>query len=73
MRIGITLPQFADAAEGALEAARTAESSGIDGVFCFDHLWPMGRPDRPALSSAPSAGPVSSSGIGWQSGSFPAP
>jgi hypothetical protein len=26
----------------------------------------------PALSSAPSPGPVSSSGIGWQEGSFPA-
>jgi alkanesulfonate monooxygenase SsuD/methylene tetrahydromethanopterin reductase-like flavin-dependent oxidoreductase (luciferase family) len=61
MRVGITLPQFADAAEGALEAARTAETAGIDGVFCFDHLWPMGRPDRPALSSAPLLGALAAS------------
>jgi hypothetical protein len=26
----------------------------------------------PALASTPSPGPVSSSGIGWQTGSFPA-
>jgi Luciferase-like monooxygenase len=61
MRVGLTLPQFADSAEGALEAARTAEASGIDGVFCFDHLWPMGRPDRPALSSAPLLGALAAS------------
>jgi hypothetical protein len=61
MRVGITLPQFAATAEGALEAARTAETSGIDGVFCFDHLWPMGRPERPALSSAPLLGALAAS------------
>jgi len=56
MRIGITLPQFRDEADSALEAARRAEGLGFDGVFCFDHLWPIGRPDRPALSSAPLLG-----------------
>lgn len=49
MKIGITLPQFRDDAEPALEAAVLAESAGLDGVFVFDHLWPIGRPDRPAL------------------------
>lgn len=50
MRFGVTLPTFrSDAA--ALEAARTAKEAGVDGVFVFDHLWPMGRPDRPALSA----------------------
>ena len=58
MKIGITLPQFRDEADAALEAARQAEDLGFDGVFCFDHLWPMGRPDRPALSSAPLLGAV---------------
>jgi alkanesulfonate monooxygenase SsuD/methylene tetrahydromethanopterin reductase-like flavin-dependent oxidoreductase (luciferase family) len=61
MKVGITLPQFADAADGALEAARRAEAAGIDGVFCFDHLWPLGRPDRPALSSAPLLGALAAS------------
>lgn len=49
MRVGITLPQFHHDAEPALEAARLAEGAGLDGVFVFDHLWPIGRPDRPAL------------------------
>ncbi len=56
MKVGITLPQFRDEADTALEAARRAESLGIDGVFCFDHLWPMGQPGRPALSSGPLLG-----------------
>lgn len=49
MRVGITLPQFRDDAEPAFEVARLAEVAGLDGVFVFDHLWPIGRPDRPAL------------------------
>ena len=44
MKVGITLPQFRDEADSALAAARRAEALGIDGVFCFDHLWPMGQP-----------------------------
>src|SRR5664279_6169461 len=56
MRVGITLPQFRDEADTALDAARRAEALGIDGVFCFDHLWPMGQPGRPALSSGPLLG-----------------
>jgi len=61
MKVGITLPQFLDEADSALDAARRAEDLGIDGVFCFDHLWPMGQPDRPALSSAPLLGAVAAS------------
>lgn len=56
MKVGVTLPQFADQADGALAGARRAERLGFDGVFCFDHLWPMGRPDRPALSAGPLLG-----------------
>lgn len=56
MKVGITLPQFRDEADSALDAARRAEALGIDGVFCFDHLWPMGQPDRPVLSSTPLLG-----------------
>src|SRR5438067_747364 len=49
VRVGITLPQFREDAETALATARHAEAAGLDGVFVFDHLWPIGRPDRPAL------------------------
>jgi alkanesulfonate monooxygenase SsuD/methylene tetrahydromethanopterin reductase-like flavin-dependent oxidoreductase (luciferase family) len=56
MRVGVTLPQFEDGADHAIRAARRAESLGIDGVFCFDHLWPIGQPGRPALSSGPLLG-----------------
>ena len=58
MKVGVTLPHFRDDADAALEAARRAEDLGLDGVFCFDHLWPMGQPDRPAISSAPLLGSV---------------
>jgi alkanesulfonate monooxygenase SsuD/methylene tetrahydromethanopterin reductase-like flavin-dependent oxidoreductase (luciferase family) len=51
MRVGVTLPQFRSDPEPAIEAARRAEAVGLDGVFVFDHLWPLGRPDRPALHS----------------------
>ncbi len=56
MKVGITLPQFQDEADSALDAARRAEALGIDGVFCFDHLWPIGQPGRPVLSSTPLLG-----------------
>jgi alkanesulfonate monooxygenase SsuD/methylene tetrahydromethanopterin reductase-like flavin-dependent oxidoreductase (luciferase family) len=52
VRVGITLPQFREDAEAAIAVARRAEAAGIDGAFVFDHLWPLGRPDRPALHSA---------------------
>lgn len=56
MKIGITLPQFRDEADTALATARLAEEAGLDGVFVFDHLWPIGRPNRPALHSLPLLG-----------------
>ena len=49
MRVGITLPQFSEDPEASLAVASQAEEAGIDGVFVFDHLWAIGRPDRPAL------------------------
>ncbi len=61
MKVGITLPQFRDDADAALAAARRAEALGIDGVFVFDHLWPMGQPGRPALSSGPLLGALAAS------------
>ena len=61
MKVGITLPQFRYEADTALDAARRAEELGLDGVFCFDHLWPMGQPGRPALSSGPLLGALAAS------------
>lgn len=49
MNVGLTLPQFRADAEPALATAAQAEAVGLDGVFVFDHLWPLGRPDRPCL------------------------
>ena len=51
MLIGVTLPQFRHDAEAAVTVARRAEAAGLDGVFVFDHLWPMGQRMRPALHS----------------------
>ena len=59
MRVGLTLPQFRDDAGAALTTARRAEELGLDGVFVFDHLWPIGRPDGPALQSRVLLGALS--------------
>lgn len=47
------LPTFSEDAHAALEAAAAADSAGLDGVFAFDHLWPIGEPTRPALAPFP--------------------
>jgi alkanesulfonate monooxygenase SsuD/methylene tetrahydromethanopterin reductase-like flavin-dependent oxidoreductase (luciferase family) len=57
VRVGVTLPTFRDDTAG-LEAAVRAEELGLDGVFVFDHLWPMGQKERPALSAFPVLGAV---------------
>jgi len=51
MKVGVTLPTFTADAGAPLRAAAVAERAGLDGVFAFDHLWPMGSPGRPALWS----------------------
>lgn len=58
MRLGVTLPSFHDGAAPALDAARQAEALGLDGVFAFDHLWPLGHRERPVLSVFPLLGAV---------------
>jgi alkanesulfonate monooxygenase SsuD/methylene tetrahydromethanopterin reductase-like flavin-dependent oxidoreductase (luciferase family) len=60
VRVGVTLPTFRHDAS-AVEAARRIEELGLDGVFVFDHLWPMGAPRRPALSAFPVLGAVAAS------------
>jgi alkanesulfonate monooxygenase SsuD/methylene tetrahydromethanopterin reductase-like flavin-dependent oxidoreductase (luciferase family) len=52
LRVGVILPMFSGDPGPVLEAARSAESLGFDGVFAFDHFFPPGGPpDRPALEA----------------------
>ncbi|HET9090550.1 MAG TPA: LLM class flavin-dependent oxidoreductase [Acidimicrobiales bacterium] len=53
MKIGLLLPTFEVGARHALDVAAEAAESGLDGVFAYDHLWPMGSPARPALAPFP--------------------
>jgi alkanesulfonate monooxygenase SsuD/methylene tetrahydromethanopterin reductase-like flavin-dependent oxidoreductase (luciferase family) len=50
MRLGVLLPTFQLSPRTALEVAANAAALGLDGVFCYDHLWPMGSPERPAIA-----------------------
>lgn len=56
MRLGVILPSFTSSAAPCLAAARAAEQAGMHGVFLYDHLWPLGHPEQPALSSFPLLG-----------------
>jgi alkanesulfonate monooxygenase SsuD/methylene tetrahydromethanopterin reductase-like flavin-dependent oxidoreductase (luciferase family) len=60
VKLGVVLPLFEPSPDLALDVARQAEAEGIDGVFCYDHLFPLRRPDRPALSSVPMLAAVAS-------------
>jgi alkanesulfonate monooxygenase SsuD/methylene tetrahydromethanopterin reductase-like flavin-dependent oxidoreductase (luciferase family) len=53
MRTGLILPTFRDTPDDAFDVAGRALAAGVDGVFCYDHLWPMGQPERPALAPFP--------------------
>jgi hypothetical protein len=53
IRTGIVLPTFRESPEEALQVAAEAFAAGVDGVFCYDHLWPMGQPERPAMAPFP--------------------
>jgi len=50
VKIGVLLPTFRHGADDALAFAREAADAGLDGVFAYDHLWPMGSPQRPSLA-----------------------
>ncbi len=53
MKLGVLLPTFLDQADDALAVASEAERAGLDGVFAFDHLWPIGSPTRPSFAPLP--------------------
>ncbi|MEX1047870.1 MAG: LLM class flavin-dependent oxidoreductase [Actinomycetota bacterium] len=51
MKIGLMLPMYSGDAGKARAFAEGAEELGFDGVFAYDHLFPPGHPDRPALEA----------------------
>ncbi len=56
MRTGVVLPTFRDRPDAAFAAAAEAVAAGVDGLFCYDHIWPIGQPERPALAPFPLLG-----------------
>jgi hypothetical protein len=56
MRTGVVLPTFRDRPDEAFAVAAEAVAAGVDGVFCYDHIWPIGQPERPALAPFPILG-----------------
>jgi hypothetical protein len=59
LQIGVVVPTFASRAEPAVEVAKEAEKKGLHGAFCFDHLWPLGDPGKPAIAPFPVLGRLS--------------
>lgn len=52
IKLGVTLPQFTDDTERLVSAAIAAEDLGLDSMWLFDHLWPLGGvKDRPIFES----------------------
>src|SRR5436305_7126145 len=58
MKVGLVIPSFRFDSETGLAAAHAAEVAGLDGVFVYDHLFPMRQPERPAISAFPLLGAV---------------
>ena len=53
VKLGVILPTFSSHVTEAFEVADEATRLGLDGVFAYDHLWPMNSPTRPALAPFP--------------------
>ena len=53
MNVGVLLPTFQESAQRARASAHVASDVGLDGVFAYDHLWPMGHRERPSLAPFP--------------------
>jgi alkanesulfonate monooxygenase SsuD/methylene tetrahydromethanopterin reductase-like flavin-dependent oxidoreductase (luciferase family) len=64
IRTGVVVPTFRATPADALDAAQAAYAAGVDGVFCYDHLWPIGQPDRPALAPFPVLAAIAAAGDG---------
>ena len=53
MKIGVIVPSFSWGVDEAIEVSRAADEAGVDGVFAYDHLWPMNNRSRPAVAPFP--------------------
>ena len=53
MKLGVLLPTFRGGVDDVFARAEEAANSDLDGVFAYDHLWPMGSPLRPSLAPFP--------------------
>jgi alkanesulfonate monooxygenase SsuD/methylene tetrahydromethanopterin reductase-like flavin-dependent oxidoreductase (luciferase family) len=60
IRTGVVLPTFRDTPDEAYAAASESVAAGVDGLFCYDHIWPLGQPERPALAPFPVLGALAS-------------
>lgn len=58
MKLGAILPTFTETAQPALDFAAHCEEAELDGVFAYDHLWPMNNRARPALAPFPLLGAI---------------
>ena len=58
MKIGVVVPSFRLDAETGIDTARRVEAAGLDGAFVYDHLFPMGQPERPAVPCFPLLGAI---------------
>jgi alkanesulfonate monooxygenase SsuD/methylene tetrahydromethanopterin reductase-like flavin-dependent oxidoreductase (luciferase family) len=56
--ISVTLPQFVQEPKTLVAGARRAETLRFDGVFLFDHLFPIDGPERPIVESTVALGAV---------------
>jgi alkanesulfonate monooxygenase SsuD/methylene tetrahydromethanopterin reductase-like flavin-dependent oxidoreductase (luciferase family) len=68
IRTGVVLPTFQESPDKAVAVAHRALEAGVDGVFCYDHLWPIGQPDRPALAPFPILAALAGSTSGTATG-----
>ena len=44
MKVGVTLPVFTSDVAVVLDGARRARAAGLDSVWVYDHMWPLGGP-----------------------------
>jgi alkanesulfonate monooxygenase SsuD/methylene tetrahydromethanopterin reductase-like flavin-dependent oxidoreductase (luciferase family) len=44
MKVGVTLPVFTSDVAATLDGARRAHHAGLDSVWVYDHMWPLGGP-----------------------------
>jgi alkanesulfonate monooxygenase SsuD/methylene tetrahydromethanopterin reductase-like flavin-dependent oxidoreductase (luciferase family) len=54
VKVGVVAPVFARSPAPALSVARQADEMGLDGVFSYDHLFPIRSPGRPTLAALPT-------------------